>query len=188
MILRKETVFGVVLYIIMIFPITAHYMEKIMVVHMLVQLPLLIFVGWLLGAAVIRKLPSFFFRWNQTGIPGMVLVVFITTYWMFPRAMDEALSLWYVELFKFISLPLVGILLKDSWGKIKTIGKSFVFLNYLSMFGLMGWLYVDSPIQLCNNYLEIEQQVLGGGFLLITGMMVLYIIQIAFTDRSESSE
>lgn len=54
------------------------------------------------------------------------------------------------------------------------------------MFALMGWLYVDSPIQLCNNYLEIEQQVLGGGFLLITGLMILYIIQVAFTDRSES--
>src|SRR5690625_2666616 len=169
----------------MILPITITYLEKIMIIHMLVQLPLLIVIGWLLGDGLIKRFPAFFSRWNHNGIPGMILVVFITTYWMFPRAMDESLSLWYVELFKFTSLPFVGVLLKDSWWKIKTIGKSFVFLNYLSMFALMGWLYVDSPIQLCNNYLETEQKMLGVGFLLISGLMIFYIIQIAFTDKTK---
>src|SRR5699024_12319336 len=105
---------------------------------------------------------------------------------MFLRAMDEALALWYIELFKFISLPLEGLFLRDRWWKIKTIGKVFVFLNYLSMFALMGWLYVDSPIQLCNNYLEVEQKKLGGGFLFITVGIILFKIQIAFVDQSDS--
>jgi len=186
MILRKQTIIGIILYIMMILPITITYLEKIMIIHMLVQLPLLIVIGWLVGGGLIKRFPSFFSRWNHNGIPGMILVVFITTYWMFPRAMDEALALWYIELFKFISLPLVGLFLRDSWWKIKTIGKVFVFLNYLSMFALMGWLYVDSPIQLCNNYLEAEQKMLGGGFLFITGGMILYTIQIAFVDQSDS--
>lgn len=183
--MRWQAKLGLALYIIMAFPTIVNYLESIMIVHMLIQLPLLILTGWLLGSFIITKGISFFSKWNENGIPGIIIFVFVTTYWMFPRAMDEALTLWTVELLKFISLPLVGILLKDSWPKIKVIGKSFVFLNYLSMFALMGWLYVDSPIQLCNNYLETEQKLLGGGFLLITGLMLLYVIQIVFTDQSE---
>lgn len=181
----RQARFGAILYVVMIFPVTIKYLESMMVIHMLIQFPLLILVGWLLGTKIINKWTSFFSKWNRNGVPGIILVVFITTYWMFPRAMDESLSLWHIEVFKFVSLPLVGLLLKDSWWKIKTIGKSFIFLNYLSMFALMGWLYVDSPIQLCNNYLESEQRMLGGGFLFITGCMILYTIQIAFTDQSK---
>lgn len=183
--MRWQAKLGLALYIIMAFPFISNYLESIMIVHMLIQLPLLILSGWLLGSFIITKGISFFSKWNENGLPGIIICVFVTTYWMFPRAMDESLTLWMVELLKFISLPLVGLLLRDSWTKIKVIGKSFVFLNYLSMFALMGWLYIDSPIQLCNNYLETEQKLLGGGFLFITGLMLLYVIQIAFTDQSE---
>lgn len=91
-----------------------------------------------------------------------------------------------VELFKFISLPIVGILLADSWKKILLIGRSFVFLNYLSMFGLMAWLYIDAPIQICNNYLVAEQKALGWGFAIITAAMVLFTLQYVFIDHSEN--
>ena len=181
----KQTILGIVLYILLWVPPVISLMESTMISHMLVQVPLLMLVGWLVGQYVIGKYHSFFTQWNDNGIPGILIVVFITMYWMLPRAMDGALAVWYVELFKFVGLPLAGLALRDSWGKLQIIGKSFIFLNYISMFGLMGWLYVDSPIQLCNNYLELEQKILGWGFLFITAGMIIYIVQLAFTDQSE---
>ncbi|MBS4219206.1 hypothetical protein KHA96_12850 [Bacillus sp. FJAT-49711] len=182
----KQGICGAILYIMLMVPPIKNSLESIMILHMLVQLPLLILVGWLIGKLLLKKYNGFFTKWNKNGIPGMLMVVIITTYWMLPRILDEALSVWSIELFKFIGLPcLVGVLLRDSWKKIQAAGKSFIFLNYISMFGLMSWLYIDSPIQICNNYLEIEQQMLGWGFLMVTVGMIFYMLQMVFIDHSE---
>jgi len=180
----KQAGLGSILYIMLAIPPISTYLESIMITHMLIQLPLLIIAGFLIGKGILQKWTSFFTNWNDNGVPGMILIVIITMYWMLPRALDEALTISYVQVFKIVSLPLVGILLRDSWKKIQTLGRSFIFLNYLSMFGLMAWLYIDSPIQICNNYLETEQKMLGWGFLLITIWMILFLIQAVFTDHS----
>ncbi|TCJ05704.1 hypothetical protein [Cytobacillus praedii] len=184
----KQTGLGIILYGILVVPPVKAYLESIMLLHMLVQLPLLILAGWFIGDRLIKKFHPFFTAWNTDGVPGMIFVVFITMYWMLPRALDEAVTMYYIELFKFISLPLVGLFLKDSWKKMQTLGKGFIFLNYLSMFALMAWLYIDSPIQICNNYLETQQKFLGWGFLVITIWMILYLLQAVFTDHSEKAE
>lgn len=181
----RQAIYGTVLYIILIIPPVISLLESVMILHMLVQMPLLIITGYLWGKPILEKYHHFFAKWNTTGVAGILVVFIVTTYWMVPRAMDESLTIWYIELFKFMSLPFVGLLLRDSWHKLQIVGKVFVFLNYISMFGMMAWLYIDSPIQVCNNYLEIEQQALGWGFLVITVGMVLYILQVTFTDQSE---
>ncbi len=180
----RQAIYGTVLYIILIIPPVISLLESVMFFHMLVQFPLLMVVGYLWGKSILEKCDRFFTKWNTTGVAGILVVFIITTYWMIPRAMDESLTIWHIELFKFVSLPLVGLLFRDSWHKLQIVGQAFLFLNYISMFGLMAWLYIDSPIQVCNNYLEVEQQMLGWGLLVITAGMVLYIVQIAFTDQS----
>jgi hypothetical protein len=182
----KQFIAGMILYVILLIPPVLHFMESIMITHMLLQIPLLILAGWLMGKVITAKYKSFFDKWNANGVPGITLVFIVTMYWMLPRAMDEALLFLPVEVFKLIGLPLlVGIPLRDSWQKLKEVGQSFVFLNYLPMFGLMAWLYIDTPVQVCNSYLESEQRILGWGLFIITAAMVLYIIQYVFTDHSE---
>ncbi|WP_164216633.1 hypothetical protein [Virgibacillus sp. YIM 98842] len=182
----KQFIAGIILYVILLIPPVLTFMESIMVTHMLLQIPLLILAGWLMGKAVIAKYNSFFEKWNANGVPGITLVFIVTMYWMLPRAMDEALLFWPMEIFKLVGLPLlVGIPLRDSWHKLKGVGQSFIYLNYLPMFGLMAWLYIDTPIQICNSYLESEQRTLGWALFIITAAMVLYIIQHVFTDHSE---
>lgn len=158
-----------------------------MTVHMLIQLPLLVLAGWFIGSFLTDRFPKFFSNWNENGVSGIILFVFITMYWMIPRAMDDSLSVFMVEVFKYVSLPITGILLKDSWPKIKGFGRTFVFLNYLSMFALMGWLYVDAPVQMCNNYLVIEQKTLGWSFVGIAAGMVLFTLVFIFKDHSKST-
>src|SRR5690625_2494650 len=157
-----------------------------MILHMLVQIPLLIVSGWLIGNYVIARYARFFIKWNKNGVPGIILFVIITTYWMIPRVMDETLTLPLIEVFKFVSLPfLAGIPLRDSWIKLGGIGKGFVVLNYIPMFAFMAWLYIDAPIQICNNYLETEQKQLGWGFLAVMLMMISYLVQFVFVDHDE---
>jgi|SRR5690625_1681603 len=182
----KKFIYGISLYIILLLPPVIKLLENWMFTHMLVQIPLLIFAGLLMGEYVKHRLRGLFKQWNSSGIPGILLVYIVTMYWMIPRAMDEAIIVTSVEVFKFVSLPfLVGIVLYDSWAKLSDLAKAFIVFNYIPMFGIMAWLYIDSPIQICNNYLESEQKILGWGFLFITLFMLLYIIQFAFVDRRE---
>lgn len=182
----RQTKYGILLFILLLFPPVISGLESVMILHMLVQVPLLILAGVLMGEYGLKKCHQFFKTWNKDGIPGIILVYFITMYWMVPRAMDDTLLMMSVEIFKFISLPfLVGMVLRDSWPKLSGVWKGFMIFNYLPMFGVMAWLYIDSPIQICNNYLESEQKLLGWGFLIIMLFMIIYILQFAFIDQSE---
>ncbi len=181
----KQTGYGFFLYVVLAISPVRLFMESSMIMHMLVQITLLIVVGWLFGDFIIKMYESFFNKWNSNGIAGIIIFLFVMTYWMIPRKLDEALTVDMIELFKFISLPIAGFLLKDSWKRLQTLGKSFIYLNFLSMFGLLAWLYIDSPIQICNSYLENQQKMLGWGLLTITITMTFYIVQVVFTDHSE---
>lgn len=181
----RKLIYGFILYGILLLPPVIALLEKWMLTHMLVQMVLLIVVGVLIGEWVTNKWKTFFSKWNKFGIPGIMLVFIITMYWMVPRTMDEALQGGAVEVFKFISLPfLVGLVLYDSWRKLTPLVKGIVIFNYIPMFGMMAWLYIDSPIQICNNYLETEQKMLGWGFFMIMSVLLLYIIQSVFTDTN----
>ncbi|WP_179151926.1 hypothetical protein [Oceanobacillus senegalensis] len=177
----KQAKYGFVLYLFMMLPPVVTMSESIMVVHMHMQMPLLVIAGMLFTPYLKQKFPGFFVNWNQNGLPGIMLFMIIVIYWMIPRTMDEALTIPAVELFKFISLPfLAGIPLRDSWGKLTKFGKNtvFVILSLLSI--VLGWLYIASPVQLCNNYLVTEQKALGWTFLLTGLCIMIYFIQSLF--------
>jgi hypothetical protein len=170
----------------MALPPVSNLLESIMVVHMHMQMPLLVISGFLMAHYFQTKFPLFFEKWNHNGLPGMMLFAVIMVYWMIPRTMDDALTLQSVQLFKFIGLPfLAGIPLRDSWKKISPIGKNAIIICFTIMFIGMGLLYIKWPVQLCNNYLLIEQITLGWGFLTMAICLVIYLAYNAFIDPSE---
>ncbi|WP_194074640.1 hypothetical protein [Oceanobacillus halophilus] len=182
----KQAIYGLVLYIFLMLPPVITVTESIMVVHMHMQMPLLVLVGMLFTPYLKQIFPGFFNKWNDNGIPGIVLFIIVICYWMMlPRTMDEALTVPAVEVFKFISLPfLAGIPLRDSWKKLNSFGKNTVFVSLTILCGVMAWVYIAAPNQLCNNYIVIEQKALGWTFL-ITGLCILiYFIQSLFVDES----
>lgn len=182
----KQSIYGLLLLLALILPPVANLMESVMVIHMHMQMLLLIFTGFLMARFFQLRFPHFFEKWNGNGVPGILLFVIIVVYWTLPRSMDEALNEQSMELFKFVSLPLLaGIPLRDSWKKLRPIGKDITFYFFAILFFGMGWLYIDSPVQLCNNYLVIEQITLGWGFLTTAICMVIYKVYIAFVDPSK---
>jgi hypothetical protein len=181
----NQSLFGLLLYIFLIVPPVAKFMELHMVIHMHMQMPGLVIAGFLMARFFLTRFPGFFEKWNHNGVPGILLFIIVMGYWMLPRSMDEALTLQLVELFKFISLPfLAGFGLRDSWKKLKPIGKNSIIIGYTILFLALGWLYIWSPEQLCNNYLVIEQIALGWGFLTTAIAMVIYLAYNFFIDPS----
>lgn len=141
-------------------------LEGDMATHMAVQLPLLAAVGVLLVPAVSSYEPRWLAEADWLGIPGLVLVLFSTSYWMLPLALDGALSDWRTEVAKFLSLPLaVGLPLGLSWRRMPPVGRGFVVANVISKLAAAGGLYLAAPVRLCAYY-RLDQQAEAGWVLL----------------------
>src|SRR5690625_7090502 len=84
-----------------------------------VQMPFLAVTGMLMTPLLQKKFPKFFAKWNKDGIPGILLALLVISYWLIPRAMDDALMSMPVEIFKFISWSFfVGV---PIWGSCKML-------------------------------------------------------------------
>lgn len=182
----NQSTLGLMLYVFLIVPPVTYFMESIMIIHMHMQMPMLVIAGLLMGRFIIDKFPNFFEKWNNNGIPGILLFVMIIVYWMLPRTMDEALTEPFIEIFKFISLPfLAGVSLRDSWKKLGENWKNGIVFLFAALSIGMGWLYTTSPVQLCNNYLVMEQITLGWAFITLAICLVIYLIYTHFVDHSQ---
>lgn len=177
---------GLGLFLFLALPPVANFMESVMIIHMHMQMPLLVIAGILMAPYVQSRFPRVFDQWNAAGLPGILLFAIITGYWLIPRTMDEALALWRVEAFKFFSLPmLAGIPLRDSWKKLGTSMKRWTITLITAVFTGMGLLYIYAPVQLCNNYLLIEQVTLGWSFLLTAIGLMIYLVYSAVVDPAQ---
>lgn len=186
----KQTIYGLLLLLFLILPPVADLLESIMYIHMHMQMPLLVVSGFLMARFFQNQFPQFFAKWNSNGIPGIILFVIITSYWMLiPRLMDEAITMPMIEGFKFVSLPfLAGVPLRDSWKKLSSDGKNIVYEAFVILLFLVAWIYIGAKDQLCNNYLIHEQKELGWGTLVVAVCITIYLIQLLFTDQSEYEE
>ncbi|PWU67621.1 hypothetical protein [Gracilibacillus dipsosauri] len=177
---------GMLLFIFLIIPPIARFFESIMILHMHMQMPLFILSGFLMYPFLREKAPNFFLEWNKNGKPGLLLFLLIIVYWTIPRTMDDALQNYLVEWFKFVSLTFfAGIPLRDSWSKVPSSAKQWLFVLILVLFTVMGVLYILSPVQLCNNYLLVEQVTLGWGFITMGICIMIYLIQKWFINPGD---
>lgn len=107
-------------------------------------------------------------------MPLTTLALFTSVYWVLPRAMDAALAGTAMEIFKFISLPLlVGQPLALAWRKLSLIGRVFVLTNLFSRLAVIGWLYIVAPIRVCNSYLVDAQGNAGWWMVRLAGLLFL---------------
>jgi len=185
---RDAWPWGLLLIGVLGLPSVRRLLEAAMVTHMLVQIPLLAAAGALLalyfGPRVRRRLEAI----GADGWPGMLVVWFASSYWMLPRALDAALTSPAVELAKFCSLPLlVGLPLALSWPRLGAVGRGFVLANAISMLGVIGWLYREAPVRLCNYYLIDQQVLLGNALLTLALLLGLACAVRAFTGPLRAS-
>lgn len=141
-------------------------LESDMALHMTVQLPLLIGVGYMLATFFRPHEPRWFAEADWLGIPGLLLVVLATSFWMLPRMLDLALSDPWIDLAKFASLPLfAGLPLGLSWPRMPGLGRAFLWANFIPKLAAIGGLYLAAPTRLCAYY-RLDQQTTAGAALI----------------------
>ncbi len=157
----RQVMAATLLLALLLLPASRHALESSMWRHMLVQFPLLLLVG----AGLVRMLPARVqagvARWNAHGISGLLAVALVLAVLMVPRVLDLALLSVPVEAAKFAALVLAGAALRLSWRPAGWLVQGFFLGNVLPMMAVVGQLYIDSPVRVCNAYLLDDQTRLG---------------------------
>ena len=135
------------------------WLEASMWRHMVLQFPLLLLAGAAWAGALS---PAWQGRSiNQYGITGWVAASSVLAVLMIPRVLDLALLRPEVEVAKCTALVLAGLALRLSWQPAGRVLQFFFLGNLLAMTAIVGLLYIDSPLRLCNAYLQDDQIRLG---------------------------
>lgn len=176
---RRPWLAGGALGLVLALPWTREAMESSMWRHMLLQFPAWLLAGALLAAALPPRARAAVARWNAHGIAGLVAVAVTLAVLMVPRVLDLALRRPDIEAAKLATLLLAGVALRLSWRPAGLVVQFFFLGNLLPMMVVVGQLYIDSPLRLCNAYLLDDQARLGAW--LIGGAAVLGAAWLAWT-------
>lgn len=153
------------------------WLESSMLRHMLLQLPLLVAAGWLLAGAMPRgRQGSQPGRWriaavDQHGLTGLTALLFVSAYWMIPRALELSITDPLVEAAKFISLGTLGAILPGSLRRANRIVQLFYMGNLCWMTAIAGIQYQNMPQRLCNAYL-LDDQIATGAALVCASIAI----------------
>lgn len=145
-----------------------------MVTHFL-QMGLLAALGGLLARAPGPVRPGELADCNRYGITGSLLALLTLAFWLLPVSLDRALDHTGWETAKFLSLPLLlGLPLARSWPRLPPVARGALWAKAIPMAAVMGWLYREAPVRLCNNYLVNDQQILGLALWALAAAMAVY--------------
>ena len=140
--------------------------------HMVLQFPLLLLAGALLAAALPPRARGAVARWNAHGIAGLVGVAGVLAVLMVPRALDLALRDGAIDAAKYAALVLAGAALRLSWRAAGLVVQGFFLGNVLPMTAVVGQLYIDAPLRLCNAYLLDDQARLGNWLVTAAALLI----------------
>ena len=170
---RTQAALGLALCVVLAWPPLRHALEASMWRHMVLQFPLLMAAGALLAAALPPRARGAVARWNAHGIAGLVLVACVLAVLMVPRVLDLALRDPAIEAAKVAVLLGAGAALRLSWRAAGLVVQGFFLGNMLPMTAVVGQLYIDAPLRLCNAYLLDDQARLGQWLIALAALLAL---------------
>ena len=172
------------LLLLMLVPPVRRTIESSMTTHMLIQYPCLLLVGALLVAGLPTRWLSHAHRWNELGLSGLVGSALVLAVLMVPRVLDLALVNEHVEALKLIALVASGAALRLSWQRAGVVIQAFFLGNVLAMTAVVGILYQDAAVRVCNAYRLDDQQNLGLALVLVAiGVAAIWSLHTAWRRR-----
>lgn len=176
-----ERLIGAALLLLLALPPARALLETSMAGHMLIQIPLLVVAGAHLGGNLPASWRATLHPWDPHGLTGLLLASFTLTLWMLPRALDAALETPEIAALKFLTLPLLaGAPLRWSWPRLPSVARGALWSKLLSMLGVMGWLYLEAPVRVCNSYLVNDQVMVGRLMLVALAVLAAVLVLRAF--------
>lgn len=174
---------GATLGLIALVPPLSRVWEARLTTHLLVQYPLLIGAGVLLGTALARGRQA---RWTApAALLGAALAL---GFWLLPRWIDAALTTPPAGLLKAGCLfALVGLPLGWGWTQAGPVLRGFAWANAVSMLAVMGWLQLAVPTRLCNRYLLDDQRQLGMALVVLAALTLSAGLGRAMSGRQTRS-
>jgi len=161
-----------------------HFLEATLVGHMLLQIGLLGLAGWWVGRGLDLERADYIAPWNRYGATGLIIAASCILLWMLPRNLDAALESTAWEVAKFITVPLLaGMSLAASWFRLPAILRGVIWGQILPMLVVMGSVYRQAPVQLCNNYLLDQQELLGTGMWILAFVIAIYCASCVLACR-----
>ena len=175
--------------LLLAFPEVRHILESRMVLHMMLEWPLLLAAGWAANKPS-RKASVVGRRYDQLdvhGLLGMTLLTGFSLFWMLPVSLDLSLLSVPMCLFKYTGWWLCGLALRRSWPRLADESLVFFLGSMAWMLATAGLLYQASESRLCVNYL-IDDQMIAGRALVIAAVLLggLAAIRLA-RPRSEGA-
>ena len=158
---RRSVLLALALLALLLVPALRQWLTASMWRHMVLQYPLWMLVGALLAAGLSPAARVRVARWNAYGISGLVGAGVVLAVLMVPRVLDLVLVSSSLEVTKCTALLLAGAALWLSWRPAGLVVQGFFLGNMLPMTAVVGQLYIDSPLRLCNAYLLDDQARLG---------------------------
>lgn len=173
------------LLLLMLVPALRRTIESSMTTHMLIQYPCLMLAGALLVEGLPTRWLSHADRWNELGLSGLVGSALVLAVLMIPRVLDLALVNDHVEALKLIALLAGGAALRLSWRPAGVVVQAFFLGNVLAMTAVVGILYQDTAVRVCNAYRLDDQQNLGLALVFIAiGVAVIWSLHTAWRRRT----
>ena len=158
---RRQVLVALALLALLLVPALRQWLTASMWRHMVLQFPLWMLAGAWLVAGLPLAVRAHVARWNAYGISGLVGAGTVLAVLMVPRVLDLALVSLPIEAAKCAALLLAGAALRLSWRAAGLVVQGFFLGNLLPMMAVVGQLYIDSPLRLCNAYLLDDQARLG---------------------------
>jgi hypothetical protein len=166
-----------------------HAVESRMLLHMMLEFPLLMISGWASHQVVARTGPFALVRAlafiDSQGWTGATLALGMAMAWMIPSALDAALLSAPVATIKFASWWLAGAVLAGSWRRWSPELLLFAAGNLTWMMATAGALYIDAPQRLCASYLLNEQR--HTGIALIAAALAIGVLATGRAARSSAT-
>ena len=185
---HRIAIAAALLLALLLLPASRYALEASMWRQMLVQFPLLLLAGAGLVGALPARVRAGVARWNAHGISGLVAAALVLALLMVPRVLDLALVSPLVEAAKCSALLLAGAALRLSWRAAGWLVQGFFLGNVLPMTAVVGQLYIDSPVRVCNAYLLDDQTRLGQwlvGLAAVVALGWLVWVAIALVRKGE---
>ncbi|MDE2413333.1 MAG: hypothetical protein KGM60_01070 [Comamonadaceae bacterium] len=169
----RQGLAGLLLAALLASPPLRHWLEVTMWRHMLLQFPLWLLAGALLAATLAPRVRHALADCNAHGIAGLVGLGVVLAVLMVPRVLDLALRDAGIEAAKCAALLLAGALLRLSWRPAGLVVQAFFLGMQLPMMVVVGQLYIDSPLRLCNAYLRDDQERLGRWLIALAALLAV---------------